>query len=126
MDNVCKDCVKGYAIRNNQCTAIDDNCLKFDATNFCSECKPGFYLDSNTSDYCKKETPGCNYINGSVVSCREPFVYNPNTKTCVIDGCAEYFDGGCKTCPAPYLLDYNNCKLPNCTRSINGVCTQCD
>lgn len=124
VDNKCKDCVKGYFLRNEQCVAIDEYCLKFGADNSCQECKPGFYLD--LSGYCKKEAPGANYINATIVSCREPFTFNPTTKLCVIDGCAEYFDGGCKTCPAPYALDYNNCKLPNCTRAQNGVCLQCD
>lgn len=98
--------------------------MKFGADNSCLECKPGYYLDFN--GYCKKESPGANYINCTIVSCREPFSFNPNSKTCEIDGCAEYFDGGCKTCPAPYILDYNNCKLPNCTKALAGVCLQCN
>ncbi len=104
--------------------AADLYCAKYDDDNNCEQCLTGYYLEKN--GYCRKEKPGSNYINAEVVSCREPFTYNPETKSCEIDGCEEYFDSGCKVCAKLYKLDYNNCKLDRCIKSFRGKCLKCE
>lgn len=65
---------------------------------------------------------GCNYVDGICTSCRAPFTYVPESKSCIIDGCLTYFLGGCSQCENKYTLLYNKCKLPNCLTSMNGKC----
>ena len=69
---------------------------------------------------------GCNYVDGRCTSCRAPFMYLPESESCFIDGCLEYFIGGCSKCETLYSLLYNSCKLPNCLISKNGKCLECD
>ncbi len=69
---------------------------------------------------------GCNYVDGICTSCRSPFNYEPQSQTCVIDGCLSYFVGGCSQCDSSYKLLFNSCKLPNCLISKNGKCIECD
>lgn len=71
-------------------------------------------------------TLGCNYVDGLCTSCKTPFVYNKDSATCFIDGCKQYFFGGCEICQDGYELRYNSCKLPHCLVSSNGKCLQCD
>jgi hypothetical protein len=121
----CQECSSGYAVdQNGQCVLSDPNCLKRNSLNQCLACKEGYQLDCN--GVCTSQKYGCNYVDGRCTSCRSPFVYVPATESCEIDGCLDYFLGGCQKCDTSYALLYNTCKLPNCLTSKKGKCLECD
>jgi hypothetical protein len=84
-NNKCRMCEKDYLLRKEECVSVDKYCAKYDDFGFCQGCLKGYYL--NQQGYCIKELPGSNYLNGAIVSCRTPFTFLPDTKTCVVDGC---------------------------------------
>ena len=120
----CVKCVDGYALQESGfCYKVDPYCRAYDFSGSCIECKPGFYLSGKS---CLAEKFGCNYVDGRCVSCRAPFEFNPVEESCQIDGCLDYFFGGCKECDAGYNLRYNSCRLPHCLISHKGHCRECN
>ena len=84
----------GYQVNKyGTCSAYDPNCAARNINDKCIGCKDSYYLDSNS--LCKTSTQGCNYVDGKCVSCKTPFVYDSKTSSCKIDGCQQYFLGGC-------------------------------
>lgn len=121
----CQKCLAGYSPdQSGNCIANDPNCLMRNSMNICVKCKDGYQLGQDGR--CSSLKLGCNYVDGRCTSCRAPFIYVPATESCEIDGCAQYFVGGCEKCVSGYALLYNTCKLPNCLISKNGKCLECD
>ena len=121
----CTVCSDGYQLdQSNKCIAVDPNCEVRNALNVCLKCKESFMFSKDGK--CISMKLGCNYVDGRCTSCRSPFIYVPSSESCIIDGCLQYFVGGCSQCDKSYALLYNSCKLPNCLVSSNGKCLECD
>lgn len=94
----CNKCMNGYHTESGICKYNDPNCATYSAnayTQRCIKCVNGLVF-SNDGTRCIKASPGCIYDDKNVcISCRAPFRYNANTKTCVINGCNKYTDNGC-------------------------------
>jgi len=121
----CKECFSGYQLdQKGECIIVDPYCTVRNSANQCLQCKDGYRLNKN--GICSTLKFGCNYVDGRCTSCRAPFTYVPSAESCEIDGCLEYFLGGCSKCASDYSLLYNTCKLPNCLISKNGKCLECD
>ncbi len=123
-NNGCVECDTNFKLANSSCIRYDPNCIAENLYNKCIGCADGYYL--SVSGTCLNQTFGCNYVQGICASCKTPFDYNPQINSCFIDGCQQYYLGGCQTCYQNYTLIYNYCKLPNCLVSSNHVCKQCD
>lgn len=122
IQDTCLICNAGYHIASGKCQPIASNCINY-VGEVCRSCAPGYFLGSDGK--CAIQEPGCNkYSQGICVECSSPFLISPTGK-CVIDGCDKSDASGCLSCRAPYFLSGKICRLPNCEKALNGLCSLC-
>lgn len=68
----CLSCRGGYFLQAGACVypsmGIDQNCISYDASAYCSQCKPGYFLNNYL---CKQVDPNCVKFDYQANSCKE-------------------------------------------------------
>jgi len=107
----CEECEAGYFLSQGSCNVRDNLCFKYQrqgSNDICVACYAGYELVQGS---CLKKIFGGIYTNSVVTGCRSPFIFNPQTNTCTINGCQQYNDNGCISCIAPFYILNGNCLI---------------
>ena len=130
---ICKKCISGYYLADNNCCSFAEHCNYVDVHSFvCTFCNKNYYLDtndlkckSNLEDnefkYCKKAS------DGKCIQCENNYYLGEDDKCSDTKNCLESENGICLICSENYYLGLDKycSNVENCIYSFFGECVEC-
>ena len=130
IDYTCRSCAAGWALSNNQCIYIIENCALVNDM-VCSKCNTDYSitLDGKCS-YIPRISDCASQVDFTCSSCVAGYALNNNFCNYIIDNCAQVAGMVCAQCNSGYsVTSEGQCqlipKVANCASQVDFICQFC-
>ena len=130
LDYNCQACVTGWALSNNQCTYIIDNCAQVNGM-VCSKCNSGYDISVDGKCAPIPRISNCvTQLDYNCQACVTDWALLYNQCTYIIDNCALVNGMVCSKCNTDYSIDVDGkCtfipRISNCESQVDFACSSC-